>query len=89
MEELVEATDVFVLFGHDINPYQVPGTLSIIRIRASCEIEDFVVTHLCKLCDIACITGCVFILVLVVVTRKLRNGQKPEYEHLFCILNVV
>ena len=32
-----------------------------IKIHASCEIEDFVETRLCKLCDtpIARITGCV------------------------------
>ena len=31
------------------------------KIHSSCEIEDFVQTHLCKLCDtsIARITGCV------------------------------
>ena len=34
-----------------------------IKMLSSCEIEDFVETHLCKLCDtpIARITGCVLI----------------------------
>ena len=44
------------------------------KLHCSCEIEDFVETHFCKLCDtlIARITGC-FVLVMDIGRRLLGN----------------
>ena len=51
-----------------------------IKIHSSCEIEDFVETHLCKLCVMFDPNGKLFVVVVLTLTRIIKSvvtGQAP------------
>ena len=60
-------------------PKVVHACLSNMKIHSSCEIEDFVETHLCKLCVILLRSRVVVVVVLTLsrIVKSVVTGQAP------------